>query len=112
MAEVIGIVGSLAGIASAGVSVVSALTKFGISVRGSNEKICSLAGRVSLTASVLSDISATVKEHVSDFKDEEFRITWAKVMASGEESYGRVEKGLLIARNSSRGKSLDTVHGS
>jgi len=106
MAEVLGIVGSLAGIASAGVSVVSALTKFGISIRGSNEKINALAGRVSLTASILSDISATVKEHISGFKDEEFRATWSKVLASCEESYVRLEKGLDKARKS-KGKSLN-----
>lgn len=106
MAEAIGIVGSLVGIASAGVSVVSALTKFGISIRGSNEKISALAGRVSLTASILSDIGDTVKEHVSEFKDEEFQRTWAKVLTSCKESYKRLEKGLEKARRS-KGKSSD-----
>jgi len=53
-------VGTLAGVANAGVSIVSALIKFGISIRVSYEKTC-LAGRLSLTLSILSDISAVVK---------------------------------------------------
>ena len=53
-------VGTLAGVANAGVSIVSALIKFGISIRVSYEKTC-LAGRLSLTPSILSDISAVVK---------------------------------------------------
>ena len=106
MAEAIGLAASIVGIASAGVSVVSTLTKFGISFRGSNDKIDSLAGRVSLTASILSVIATTVEQNASGFKKEEFWRTWRKVLSSCEESYGKLEKALLKARKSgtSRGK--------
>jgi hypothetical protein len=104
MAEAIGLAASLVGVASVGVSVVSALTKFGISLRGSNDKINSLAGRVSLTASILSDIATTVEQNASGFKKEEFWRTWRKVLSSCEESYGRLEKALLKARGSGNAK--------
>ena len=104
MAEAIGVAASLVGIVSAGVSVVSALTKSGISLRGSNDKINSLAGRVSLTVSILSDIATTVEQNASGFKKKEFWRTWRKVLSSCEESYGRLEKALLKARRSGNAK--------
>jgi hypothetical protein len=100
MAEAAGLAASIVGIAGAGVTVVSTLTKFGISFRGSNEKINSLAGRVSLTASILSDIATTVEQNASGFKKEEFWLTWRKVLLSCEESYGKLDKALLKARRS------------
>lgn len=105
MAEAIGLAASIVGIASAGVSVVSTLTKFGISFRGSNDKINSLAGRVSLTTSILSDIATTVEQNASGFKKEEFWKTWRKVLLSCEDSYEKLEKALLKARKSGTGKS-------
>lgn len=105
MAEAIGLAASIVGIASAGVSVVSALTKFGISFRGSNDKINFLAGRVSLTASILSDIATTVEQNASGFKKVEFWKTWRKVLLSCEDSYGKLEKALLKARRSGTSKS-------
>jgi hypothetical protein len=111
MAEAIGLAASIVGIASAGVSVVSTLTKFGISFRGSNDKINSLAGRVSLTASILSDIATTVEQNTSGFKKEEFWRTWRKVLQSCEDSYGKLEKALLKARRSSTSKNKFTNDG-
>ena len=107
MAEAIGLAASIVGIASAGVSVVSTLTKFGISFRGSNEKINSLASRVSLTASILSDIATTVEQNASGFKKEEFWMTWRKILLSCEESYGKLDRALLKARRlgASKGKN-------
>jgi hypothetical protein len=104
MAEAVGLAASIVGVASAGVSVVSKLTKFGISFRGSNDKINSLAGRVSLTASILSDIATTVEQNASGFKREEFWKTWRRVFLLCEDSYGKLEKALLKARTSGRGK--------
>ena len=104
MAEAIGLAASIVGIASAGVSVVSTLTKFGVSFRGSSDKINSLAGRVSLTASILSDIATTVEQNASGFRKEEFRRTWRKVLSLCEDSYGKLEKALLKARRSGTSK--------
>jgi hypothetical protein len=104
MAEAIGLAASIVGIASAGVSVVSMLTKFGVSFRGSNDKINSLAGRVSLTASILSDIATTVEQNASGFKKEEFWKTWRKVLSLCEDSYGKLERALLKARRSGTSK--------
>ena len=111
MAEAIGLAASIVGIASAGVSVVSTLTKFGISFRGSNDKISSLAGRVSLTASILSDIATTVEQNASGFKKEDFWKTWRKVLLTCENSYGKLDKALLRARRSGASKSKNDSDG-
>lgn len=74
------IAASIIGIAGAGVSVVSALTKFSISIRGSSEKINALASRVSLTASILSDIATTIEGNEGGFRAKEFTGTWEGVL--------------------------------
>jgi hypothetical protein len=111
MAEAIGIAGSIVGIASAGITVVSALTKFSISIRGSNDKINYLAGRVSLTASILEDIAATVKCHSSGFKKHEFWKTWGCVLDACEESYSRIDAAVAKARRTRNDEKKISVWG-
>lgn len=90
MAEAIGLGASIIGIAGAGVSVVTALTKFSISYKESDNKIQELAARVSLTASILQAIGDTVKENESGFKKEAFMVTWKEVLHACKENYGKL----------------------
>lgn len=111
MAEAIGIAGSIVGIAGAGIAVVSALTKFSISIRGSNDKITHLAGRVSLTVSILEDIAGTVKSHSSGFKKREFWKTWGSVLDACEESYARIDAAVAKARGTRNDEKKISVWG-
>lgn len=95
------IAASIIGIAGAGVSVVSALTKFSISIRGSSEKINALASRVSLTASILSDIATTIEGNEGGFRAKEFTGTWEGVLRGCEASYEKI--GMAVGKARRRG---------
>jgi Fungal N-terminal domain of STAND proteins len=100
MAEVIGLSASIIGIAGAGVSVVTALTKFGISYKESNDKINELAARVSLTATILQAIGDTVKENEDAFKREAFMVTWKEVLDFCAGNYAKIQAAISKARRS------------
>ncbi|TAQ85425.1 hypothetical protein B7494_g6247 [Chlorociboria aeruginascens] len=112
MAEAIGLGASIVGIASAGISVVTALTIFGISFRKSRGKIDHLAGRVSLTATVLYAAAETIQENASGFKQAEFWKTWDKVLASCEETYDILAKAVKKARGSGASSAMVREKGS
>ena len=98
MAEVIGLSASIIGIAGAGVSVVTALTKFGISYKDSNNKINELAARVSLTATILQAIGDTVKDNEDGFKREAFMVTWKEVLDSCAGNYENIQAAISKAK--------------
>jgi len=79
---------------------VTTLTKFSISFAGSRSKIEALAGRASLTATILQAIADTVKENAHDFdlKREEFWKTWTKVLEACKDNYETLEKAVKRAK--------------
>jgi hypothetical protein len=101
-AEAIGLGASIIGIAGVGVSVVTALTKFSISYKESDNKIQELASRVSLTATILQAIGDTVKENEAGFKEEAFMITWKEVLDACAGIYGK----LSVAISKAKGKDM------
>ena len=102
MAELIGLGASIIGIAGAGISTVTALTKFGISYRGSDKRIDELAARVSLTATILHSTGEMIEEHERFFKRKEFLSTWNEVLKSCEENYGKLNTALVKAKSAKK----------
>jgi hypothetical protein len=98
MAEAIGLAASIIGIASAGISVVTALTKFSISYKESDNKIQELAARVPLTATILQAIGDTVKENEAGFKKEAFMVTWKEVLDACDATYSKLDAAILKAK--------------
>ena len=98
MAEAISLAASIIGIASTGVSVVTALTKFSISYKESDAKIQELAARVSLTASILQAIGDTVKDNEVGFKKEGFMVTWKEVLDACSTTYNKLNTAISKAK--------------
>lgn len=112
MAETIGLSASIIGIASAGISVVTALTKFGISYKESDSKIQELAARVSLTVTILKAIGDTVEGSEAGFKKEEFMVTWKDVLDACARNYEKLNDALSKAKlDVAKSKAKDPQSG-
>lgn len=98
MAEAVGLAASIISIASVGVSVVTTLSKFGISYGGANKKIDDLAARMSMTATILRAIGETVETNEGAFKKDSFRSTWSEVLTSCQHVYRKVDEAICKAR--------------
>lgn len=107
MAEALGLGASIVGIASTGVALVTALSKFSISYRGSNKKIDDLAARLSMTATILRAIGETVEANEGAFRKDAFKSTWNEVLMSCQLDYGKVNDAIFKAK----GKGNDTRLG-
>jgi hypothetical protein len=89
---------SVLGIASAGISVATTLTRFSISYNGSAEKIEDLSSRVSLTATILTTIGNTIENHKDYFKEDNFREKFGRVTDRCKKDYGILGQALNKAK--------------
>src|SRR5947207_2106576 len=80
MAEALGIGASIISVATAGISVASSLVHFTISYRNSTKKLEALASRVTLSATILTEVGNTIKENEQYFKKNEFDKKFGSVL--------------------------------
>lgn len=94
------IAASIIGIAGAGISTVTALTNFSIAFQGSRASIDALAGRVSLTVTILQTIADTIEENAADLelKREDFWNTWSRVLNACKDNYEKLGKAVAKAK--------------
>jgi hypothetical protein len=102
MAEAIGLVSSLVGIAATGAQIVTKLRLFASSYMGADEKVNNLSADVALTASILNELAKTIKDLEVDVKLKVEIFESAK--AACERNFGRLLNALRDAKKDEKGK--------